>query len=68
MYSTYNVTLCVRVCVLLRIHHSMRMSILSSMLSPTLQYFSTLSHKRHDFRKTFIEHEMRLLILCASYV
>ena len=68
MYSMYNVTLCVRVYVLLRIHHSMRMSILSSMLSPTLQYFSTLSHKRHDFRKTFIERKMCVLILSKTFV
>ena len=26
-------------------------SILSSVAFPSLQYFSTLSHKRHDFRK-----------------
>ena len=33
--------------------HAMRMRhiILSSVVCPTLQYFPTLSHKRHDFRK-----------------
>jgi len=36
-------------------------SILSSMACPTLQYFSTLSHKRHNFRRggeRIIEHKM----------
>ena len=33
-------------------HHAKRMRriILSSVASPAAQYFSTLSHKRHDFR------------------
>jgi len=33
---------------------------------PALQYFSTLSHKRYDFRKKKrIEHEMCVLVLCT---
>ena len=36
---------------------------------PAVQYFPTLSHKRHDFRKKkFIEHEMRVLIFCSTFV
>jgi len=31
--------------------------ILSSVTYPTVKYFSTLSHERHDFRKEVIEHE-----------
>ena len=33
--------------------------------SPALQYFSTLSHKRHDFRKNVIEHKKCVLIFFA---
>jgi len=31
--------------------------IILSVASPALQYFFTLSHKRHDFRKKLIRHE-----------
>jgi len=30
--------------------------------------FSTLSHKRHDFRKQCIEHKMCVLICCTTSV
>ena len=35
----------------------MRPSILSSVASQTLSYFSTLSHTRHDFRQKLVEHK-----------
>ena len=36
---------------------------LSSVVRPALQYFSTLSHKRHDIREKPIEHEECVLII-----
>jgi BarA-like signal transduction histidine kinase len=40
----------------LGIQHAMRIShfILSSEACPSVQYFSTLSHKRHDLRKALL--------------
>ena len=36
--------------------------------APLLQYFSTLSHKRRDFRKKVTEHKMCVLILSTTFV
>ena len=36
---------------------------LSSVACPAIQYFFTLFHKRHDFRKIFIELKMCGLVL-----
>ena len=41
----------------------MRLVILSSVARPAVQYFSILSHKRHDFRENVIEHKMFVLVL-----
>jgi hypothetical protein len=47
-------------CVAFVIQNTMRMHriILSSVACPGLEMFSTLSHKRNDFRKNVIGHKM----------
>ena len=45
-----------------------RAAILSPAASLALPYFSTLSHRRHDFRKEVAEHKMCVLILSTTFV
>jgi hypothetical protein len=58
------------VCVALVIQHAMRMHhvILSSVACPALQYFSTLSHKRHDFREKFTDYKIGVLIFSTTFI
>jgi DNA-binding winged helix-turn-helix (wHTH) protein len=47
--------------------------ILSSVECPVIAYFSTLSHKGHDFRKNVSKHEVCVLIfstscMCGTYL
>jgi hypothetical protein len=41
-------------------------AILPSVTCPAVHYFSTLSHKRHDFREKVIEHKMCVLIVSTN--
>jgi hypothetical protein len=60
-------TICVSVAVV--IQHAMRMRhILCYVACPAVQYFSTLSHKRHDFPKTVTEYKMCVLIFSTTFV
>jgi hypothetical protein len=42
--------------------------ILPSVACIAVPYFPTLSYKRHDLRKTFIEHKMFVLIFGTTFV
>jgi len=57
----------------LGIKHAMRpdhSAILTAVACPALQYFSTLSHKRHDFqpKKKTIGHKMYVVIFSTIFV
>jgi hypothetical protein len=56
--------------VALRIPHAMRMCpvILSSVAYLSVPYFSNLSHKRLNFRKTGCEHKMFVLTFSTTFV
>ena len=43
-------------------------TILSSVACPTLQYFSTLSHKRREFRKKVTEHKTCAVIFSTTFI
>jgi hypothetical protein len=59
---------CVCVCVALVTKHTMRMrrTVLSSVDFLAMPYFSTLSHKRYDFREKVVEQKVFVLIFYTT--
>ena len=61
--------MCTCVHVSLLIQHATRMRhIVTSLVAPLAPpYFSTLSHKRYDFRKKLIEYKMCVLFFSTTF-
>jgi hypothetical protein len=60
----------IRISAALGIQHALRMRriILPSVTCPAVPYCSTLSHKRHDYRKKVTQHEMCFLIFSKNFI
>jgi hypothetical protein len=54
--------------VALGIQHTMHMRHTVIVACQALQYFPTLSHKRHNFRKTVAEHKMCVSSISTTYI
>jgi hypothetical protein len=63
--NNYNNSECVLVALV--VQHAMYMRRIF-IACPALPYFSTLSHKRHDFRENVIGYKMRILTFSTTFV
>jgi hypothetical protein len=59
---------CVRIALLMQYTTRMRHTVTSFVAPLAPPDFSTISHKRHDFRKKLTEHEMCVLIFSTTFV
>jgi len=68
--TVINVTYSECVSIAIVIQYAKRMScVMSYVARAAVQHFSTLSHKRRDFRRSYCtEHQLCVLTLCASFV
>jgi len=57
---------CVSVALVVQNEMRMRYIILPSVVCLALPYFSTLSHKLHDFLKNIIDYKMCVLVFCTN--
>jgi hypothetical protein len=59
---------CVSVALAIQHESRMRHLLLSSVASLAPPNFSTLSHKRHDYRKKVTEYKMCVLIFSTTFI